>query len=87
MTDAATPVETFFGIYAESLRNLGTPVLPLRFYSAIKTTFGDAVEISTIARPDGRAAARPAMRAYSIAVAPRVSRITEVMKARTIVSG
>jgi len=57
VADADAPVETFFGIYAESLRNLGTPVLPLRFYSAIKATFGDAVEISAIAGPDGPAAA------------------------------
>ncbi|MGH7007805.1 MAG: FemAB family XrtA/PEP-CTERM system-associated protein [Stellaceae bacterium] len=57
VTDTDAPVETFFGIYAESLRNLGTPVLPLRFYRAIKATFGDAVEISTVAGPDGPAAA------------------------------
>ncbi|MGH6973740.1 MAG: GNAT family N-acetyltransferase [Stellaceae bacterium] len=57
VTDTDAPVETFFGIYAESLRNLGTPVLPLRFYRAIKATFGDAVEISTVAGPGGPAAA------------------------------
>lgn len=57
VTDADAPVETFFGIYAESLRNLGTPVLPLRFYRAIKATFGDSVEISTVAGPEGPAAA------------------------------
>ncbi|MGH6995597.1 MAG: FemAB family XrtA/PEP-CTERM system-associated protein, partial [Stellaceae bacterium] len=57
VTDTDAPIETFFGIYAESLRNLGTPVLPLRFYRAIKATFGDAVEISTVAGPDGPAAA------------------------------
>lgn len=57
VTDANAPVETFFGIYAESLRNLGTPVLPVRFYHAIKATFGDAVEISTVAGPDGPSAA------------------------------
>ncbi|MGH6975798.1 MAG: FemAB family XrtA/PEP-CTERM system-associated protein [Stellaceae bacterium] len=57
VTDAEAPVETFFGIYAESLRNLGTPVLPLRFYGAIKATFGDAVEISTVAGPEGPVAA------------------------------
>ena len=57
VTDADASVETFFGIYAESLRNLGTPVLPLRFYSAIKATFGDAIEISMVAGPEGPAAA------------------------------
>jgi len=57
VTDAAAPVDAFFRIYAESLRNLGTPVLSLRFYAAIKATFGDAVEISTVSGPDGPAAA------------------------------
>ncbi|HYL32719.1 MAG TPA: FemAB family XrtA/PEP-CTERM system-associated protein [Stellaceae bacterium] len=57
VVDANAPVETFFRIYAESLRNLGTPVLPLRFYGAIKETFGDAVEISTVNGPDGPSAA------------------------------
>lgn len=57
VTDANAPAEIFFRIYAESLRNLGTPVLPLRFYAAIKATFGDAVEISTVNGPDGPAAA------------------------------
>ncbi len=57
VTDAAAPVDTFFRIYAESLRNLGTPVLPLRFYAAIKATFGNAVEISSVSGPDGPAAA------------------------------
>ncbi|MDE2228329.1 MAG: FemAB family PEP-CTERM system-associated protein [Alphaproteobacteria bacterium] len=55
--DAAAPVETFFRIYSGSLRNLGTPVLPLRFYAAIKAEFGDAVEISTVSGPDGPATA------------------------------
>lgn len=57
VTDAAASAEAFFRIYAESLRNLGTPVLPLRFYAAIKATFGDAVEISTVAGPEGPVAA------------------------------
>lgn len=57
VTNTAAPVATFFRIYAESLRNLGTPILPLRFYEAIKATFGDAVETSTVAGPDGPVAA------------------------------
>ncbi|MDE2167156.1 MAG: FemAB family PEP-CTERM system-associated protein [Alphaproteobacteria bacterium] len=57
VTDVDASVETFFRIYAESLRNLGTPVLPRRFFAAIKATFGDAVEISTVAGPEGPAAA------------------------------
>lgn len=47
----------FYRIYAESLRNLGTPVLPRRFYTAIADEFGDAVELSTISGPEGPVAA------------------------------
>ncbi|MBK8961149.1 MAG: FemAB family PEP-CTERM system-associated protein [Proteobacteria bacterium] len=38
-------VERFYGVYAESVRNLGTPVFPRRLFDAIATTFGDAIEI------------------------------------------
>jgi len=50
-------IDTFYRIYAESLRNLGTPVLPRRFYAAIAAEFGDAVEVSTVRGPDGPVAA------------------------------
>lgn len=49
--------KTFYRIYAESLRNLGTPVLPRRFYAAIVEEFGNAVELSTINGPAGPVAA------------------------------
>lgn len=52
-----TGIESFFRIYAESQRNLGTPVLPLRFYAAIAEEFGPAVEISTVAGGQGPVAA------------------------------
>jgi len=47
----------FYRIYSESVRNLGTPVLPRRFYAAIAEEFGDAVELSTISGPEGPVAA------------------------------
>lgn len=47
----------FFRIYGESLRNLGTPILPLRFYAAIAEEFGAAVELSAVRGPDGPVAA------------------------------
>ncbi len=46
-------IDTFFRIYSESVRNLGTPVLPKRFYAAIVKEFGPAVEIATICGPGG----------------------------------
>ncbi|HEY1506575.1 MAG TPA: FemAB family XrtA/PEP-CTERM system-associated protein, partial [Stellaceae bacterium] len=55
--DTAVDPKTFYRIYSESLRNLGTPVLPRRFYAAIAEEFGDAVELSTINGPAGPVAA------------------------------
>lgn len=53
------PVEDFFRVYAESLRNLGTPVLPLRFFTALHRAFGDRCEVMTV----GQAAGAPAVAA------------------------
>jgi FemAB-related protein (PEP-CTERM system-associated) len=50
-------IDTFFNIYAESVHNLGTPVLPKRFYAAIVKEFGPSVEISVIEGPSGPIAA------------------------------
>ena len=49
--------ETFYRIYSESLRNLGTPVLPRRFYAAILAELGPAAELSAVHGPDGPVAA------------------------------
>jgi len=49
--------DTFYRIYAESLRNLGTPVLPRGFYRAILEEFGDAAELSAVHGPNGPVAA------------------------------
>lgn len=55
--DTAADIDTFFAIYSESLRNLGTPVLPRRFYAAIASEFGGDVELSAVRGPDGPLAA------------------------------
>jgi FemAB-related protein (PEP-CTERM system-associated) len=55
--DTGVDPKIFYRIYAESLRNLGTPVLARRFYAAIAAEFGNAVELSTISGPDGPVAA------------------------------
>ena len=46
-------VERFYPVFAESVRNLGTPVFPKRYFRTLKAVFGDACEILTILQ-DGR---------------------------------
>lgn len=46
-------VPTFYAVYAESVRNLGTPVFPRALFDIIAATFGDAVEL-VIAEFEGR---------------------------------
>ena len=41
-------VEDFFRVYAESVRNLGTPVLPRRYYARLQQALGDACEITVV---------------------------------------
>ena len=38
----------FYRLYAESLRNLGTPVLPRAYFARLHTEFGDACEQLTV---------------------------------------
>ncbi len=49
--------DLFFAIYAESVRNLGTPVFPRRFFRALFEEFREHSEISVIAGPSGDIAA------------------------------
>ncbi len=41
-------VDRFFTMYSESVRNLGTPVLPKKWFAALKETFAEACEVVTI---------------------------------------
>ncbi len=41
-------VDRFYGLYAESVRNLGTPVFPKRYFETLKRTFADACEILVV---------------------------------------
>lgn len=43
-----THVDRFFDCYAESVRNLGTPVFPKRLFVLLKEVFGEACEILTV---------------------------------------
>ena len=55
--EVGADLDIFFHIYSESVRNLGTPILPQRFYAAIAEEFGPAVEISAVKGPEGPVAA------------------------------
>lgn len=41
-------VERFYRAYSESVRNLGTPVFPKKYFQILKDVFGEACEILTI---------------------------------------
>jgi FemAB-related protein (PEP-CTERM system-associated) len=41
-------IDRFYAIYSESVRNLGTPVLPKRYFAALKETFGEACDVLTV---------------------------------------
>jgi len=46
-------VDDFYRVYAESVRNLGTPVLSRKYYRRLQQTFGEACEV-TIVSHQGR---------------------------------
>lgn len=56
LAETGAPVETFYQIYAHSLRGLGTPVFSRRFVHALIAEFGDDVEVSLVSK-DGEAVA------------------------------
>ena len=43
-------IEHFYALYAQSVRNLGTPVLSRTFFKSLLTTFGENCEILTVSR-------------------------------------
>ncbi len=47
----------FYRVYAESVRNLGTPVLPRRWYANLRDAFGEDCEITVIRHADKPVAA------------------------------
>ncbi|PNB25481.1 FemAB, partial [Pseudomonas sp. FW305-130] len=52
----AGDVRAHYAVYAESVRNLGTPVFPARLFRCVLEQFGNAADIVTI-RSEGRAVA------------------------------
>ena len=45
-------IEDFYAILSESYRNLGTPVLPKRYFESIRRSLGDSCEVLTITKDD-----------------------------------
>ena len=45
---AGSDVDAFYRVYAESVRNLGTPVLPRRWYARLQQTFGEDCEVTVV---------------------------------------
>ncbi|HET6587808.1 MAG TPA: FemAB family XrtA/PEP-CTERM system-associated protein [Oleiagrimonas sp.] len=41
-------LDAFYQVYAESVRNLGTPVLPRKYYARLKQAFGKNCEITVV---------------------------------------
>ncbi len=46
-------LKTFYSLYAESVRNLGTPVFPEKLFATFLDVFGDAVEVQIVRAPTG----------------------------------
>jgi len=41
-------IDAFYRVYAESVRNLGTPVLPHRWYARLQQAFGEDCEVTVV---------------------------------------
>ncbi len=41
-------IDHFYPLYSESVRNLGTPVMPRNYFRCLKETFGEACEVRTV---------------------------------------
>jgi len=51
--DANASVDAFYELYARNLHALGTPIMPKKWYAALKEAFGDDCEVATVQGPDG----------------------------------
>jgi FemAB-related protein (PEP-CTERM system-associated) len=47
-SEVATSADALFGVYSESVRNLGTPTFPKRYFSALLRTFRDACDVVVV---------------------------------------
>jgi FemAB-related protein (PEP-CTERM system-associated) len=53
VSEVPSDVDDVFAVYAESVRNLGTPVFPKRYFAALKKTFGPDCD-AVVIRDDGK---------------------------------
>ena len=47
-------VDRFFSLYADNVHRHGTPAMPKRYFSALRSEFGPDCEVLTVTGPDGR---------------------------------
>jgi len=45
-------VDRLYAAYSESVRNLGTPVFPKKYFAALREVFGEACEVLTVLKDD-----------------------------------
>ena len=57
VADRTAGVEEFYHLYAVSVRNLGTPVFPLKLFKALIREFPDQHDLLVVRTPDGKALA------------------------------
>jgi len=50
-------LDTFYAVFARNMRDLGTPVLPRRFFEALSVVFGDSVSFTAVYTAQGAPAA------------------------------
>lgn len=50
-------LDSFFRLYAESVRNLGTPVFPKKYFASLLTEFSDDIDIQIIRTEEGKSIA------------------------------
>ncbi len=53
VSEIDTDIQRFYDAYAQSVRNLGTPVFPKKFFSVLRDVFGEHCEVLTVVK-DGR---------------------------------
>ena len=51
-SEVESGVDTLFRIYSESVRNLGTPVFPKRYFSRLRETFGSDCDVVVVRESD-----------------------------------
>lgn len=47
-SETGADIESFYRVYAESVRNLGTPVFPIKYFFNLKRVFGDDCDVMAI---------------------------------------